>query len=73
MELLAAEAAGILLVDPQHGLRVVASSNEDAESMELLQLQADQGPCVDCVRSGAPVSVRTWPTQPGGGPFSPQR
>jgi GAF domain-containing protein len=57
VELLAADAAGILLVDPQHGLRVVASSNEDAELMELLQLQADQGPCVDCVRSGAPVSV----------------
>jgi transcriptional regulator with GAF, ATPase, and Fis domain len=57
VELLAADAAGILLVDPQLGLRVVASSDEDAELMELLQLQADQGPCLDCVRSGAPVSV----------------
>jgi hypothetical protein len=49
VELLAADAAGILLVDPQRGLRVVASSDEDAELMELLQLQADQGPCLDCV------------------------
>ncbi|WP_214371133.1 GAF and ANTAR domain-containing protein [Pseudonocardia sp. H11422] len=57
IELLAADAAGILLADPQGSLRVVASSNEDAELMELLQLQADQGPCVDCVRTGAPVSV----------------
>jgi transcriptional regulator with GAF, ATPase, and Fis domain len=57
VELLAADAAGILLVDSQRGLRVVASSNEDAELMELLQLQADQGPCVDCVRTGTQVSV----------------
>lgn len=57
VELLAVDAAGILLVDSQRGLRVVASSNEDAELMELLQLQADQGPCVDCVRTGTQVSV----------------
>jgi GAF domain/ANTAR domain len=57
VELLAADAAGILLIDPQRGLRVVASSDEDAELMELLQVQVDQGPCVDCVRTGAPVSV----------------
>ena len=25
--------------------------------MELLQLQSDQGPCLDCVRSGSPVNV----------------
>ena len=57
IDLLAADAAGILLADAQGSLRVVASSNEDAELMELLQLQADQGPCVDCVRTGTPVSV----------------
>jgi GAF domain/ANTAR domain len=57
VELLGADAAGILLVDSQRGLRVVASSNEDVELMELLQLQADQGPCVDCVRTGTQVSV----------------
>jgi len=36
---------------------VVASSREDAKVMELLQLQSDQGPCMDCCRTGAPVSV----------------
>ena len=25
--------------------------------MELLQLQSDQGPCLDCFRTAAPVSV----------------
>ena len=57
VELLAAEAAGILLTDPRQQLRVVAASSEDAELMELLQLQADQGPCLDCVHSAAAVSV----------------
>jgi GAF domain-containing protein len=46
-----------MLADSQRDLRVVASSSEDAEVMDLLQLQADEGPCVDCVRTGAPVSV----------------
>lgn len=46
VELLAADATGILLVDSQRTLRVVASSREDAELMELLQLQSDQGPCI---------------------------
>jgi hypothetical protein len=68
VELLAADAAGILLADSQCNLRVVASSNEDAKVMELLQLQTDQGPCVDCCRTRAPVCVpdladaaRRWP------------
>lgn len=56
-QLLAAEAAGILLVDQYGVLRVVASSDERSETFELLQLQAEQGPCVDCFRTASPVSV----------------
>jgi hypothetical protein len=55
--LLAADAAGIMLGDAHRQLRVVAASSEDAELMELLQLQNEQGPCLDCYRTGAPVSV----------------
>ncbi len=57
VELLAAESVGILLADAQATLRVVASTNEQTEWMELLQLQADEGPCVECFRTGAPVSI----------------
>ena len=46
----------------------MASSNEQTEWMELLQLQADQGPCVECFRTATPVSIadlaeatRRWP------------
>jgi GAF domain-containing protein len=55
--LLAADAAGIMLGDPHRQLRVVAASSEDAKLMELLQLQNEQGPCMDCYRTSAPVSV----------------
>jgi GAF domain-containing protein len=57
VELLAAESAGIVLADAQRNLRVVASTNEHTEWMELMQLQADEGPCVECFRTVAPVSV----------------
>ena len=57
VQLLAAESVGILVADAQATLRVVASTNEQTEWMELLQLQADEGPCVECFRAGAPVNV----------------
>jgi GAF domain-containing protein len=55
--LLAADAAGIMLVDPHGRLRVAASSNEESDWTELMQIQADEGPCIDCVRTGRPVTV----------------
>jgi GAF domain-containing protein len=57
VDLLDADAAGILLADAQDNLRVVASTNEQTEWMELLQLQSDEGPCVDCFRTATAVSV----------------
>ena len=57
VDLLGASAAGLLLADPRGELRVVAASSEQARLLELFQLQHDQGPCLDCFRSGEPVSV----------------
>jgi GAF domain-containing protein len=57
MTLLTADAAGILLVDPDGRLRVVASSSEESDWTELMQIQADEGPGVDCVRTGQPITV----------------
>ncbi len=55
VDLLDATACGILLTDPHGQLAVVAAQPERAESLELLQVHDDRGPCVDCVRTGEPV------------------
>jgi GAF domain-containing protein len=66
--LLSASAAGVMLADPRGGLRVAASSNEAAGLLELFQIQNDQGPCLDCFRTGQPVTAtdlagpgKRWP------------
>jgi transcriptional regulator with GAF, ATPase, and Fis domain len=50
-------SAGLLLADHHDVLHVVAASSEDTRNLELYQAQRDQGPCVDCFRSGEPVSI----------------
>src|SRR3954453_19297440 len=56
-ELLDVSATGVLLADPAGDLRVMAASSEQVRLLELFQLQNDQGPCLDCYRSGDPISV----------------
>jgi GAF domain-containing protein len=56
-QLLDVEAAALLLADPLDQLRLLAATSEQAHDLELFQLQADEGPCVDCYSTGQPVSV----------------
>jgi transcriptional regulator with GAF, ATPase, and Fis domain len=57
VQLLDVSAAGLLLADPRGELRVVAASSEAVRLLELFQLQNDQGPCLDCFRSGRPAAA----------------
>ena len=68
VRLLNVSAAGLLLTDQRGALRLVAASTEQTRLLELFQLQTDQGPCVDCFRTGQPVAVadlaaatKRWP------------
>lgn len=53
VELLGIAAAGIVLADARGELRTIAASDEHARLLELFALQHDEGPCVECCRSGA--------------------
>lgn len=56
VELLDVDAAGLLLAN-QHGrLQVIATSNEQVRLLELVQLQNDDGPCLDAFVTGTRVS-----------------
>src|SRR6202453_573787 len=57
VRLLDVSAAGLMLADPRGEPRVVAVSSEAVRVLELFQLQSDQGPCLDCFRSGRPVAA----------------
>jgi len=56
VDLLDADAAGIMLADQHGGLHVMASSAEEARLLELYELQNNEGPCLDCFRTGRPVA-----------------
>jgi GAF domain-containing protein len=55
--LLDVDAGGLLLADENGELQLVASTSERADFVEVMQLAAGMGPCVDCFTSGKAVSV----------------
>lgn len=56
-DVLAVDAVGLLLADGDGELQLLASTSERAEFVEVLQLDAGVGPCIDCYRSGRVVAV----------------
>jgi hypothetical protein len=55
VEVLDAAAAAVLLANGEDELRLLASSSERAQLLELHQLQRAEGPCLDSYRTGQPV------------------
>ena len=68
VHLLVVDAAGLVLANPSGTSNVMAATSEQARFLEVLQLHADSGPCLDCYRTGQPVNVDDltergrWPT-----------
>jgi GAF domain-containing protein len=68
VSLLGVSAAGVMLASPAGSLGLVASSSEAMRLLELFELQAQEGPCLDAFRTGEPVEhqnlqagVGRWP------------
>ena len=55
VSLLGVSAAGVMLASPAGSLGLVASSSEAMRLLELFELQAQEGPCLDAFRTGERV------------------
>jgi transcriptional regulator with GAF, ATPase, and Fis domain len=72
VELLRADAAGVILLDAHGVMHVVASTSDRAQLLELIELQNEEGPCLDCLDTGRAVvnvglaeAQQRWPTFTG--------
>jgi GAF domain-containing protein len=67
-EVVGASAAGIMLADGAQPLEMMAASSHKAEEIDLYEIQAGQGPCIDAYHTGRSVSsssaeeiIARWP------------
>lgn len=56
-EILGATAGGLMLTDSDGRLQLIASTSESADLVEVMQLSAGAGPCIECFTTGTAVSV----------------
>jgi GAF domain-containing protein len=52
------DAAGILLANREGGLGLAATTSEDAQLLDLFQVQQDAGPGLECYHTGSAVAVK---------------
>lgn len=55
VEAIDVDAAGVMLASPGGELQFIASSSESMRVLELLQIQVNEGPCVDCYKNGKAI------------------
>jgi transcriptional regulator with GAF, ATPase, and Fis domain len=68
LELLEVDAAGLMLIDANGELRLIASAPDMMHDLEVFELQSDEGPCLDTIRTGTAVinvdvqdATERWP------------
>ncbi len=72
VEILRAEAAGVMLADARGGLRLIASSDERMRLLELFEIQGAQGPCLDAFSTGRAVQASAADSRARWPVFAPQ-
>lgn len=75
VDVLGVSAAGLILEDGQGQRQLAVSTAESARLLDLYQLESDEGPGIECLRSGAPVRAGELAVDPhrGGGQGSTAR
>jgi len=63
IDLLEADAVGVMISDSGHLLHVVAASDEEMRTLEVFEIQADEGPCLDSWYSGRLVTADDLATE----------
>lgn len=56
VELLEADAVGLIMDDQRGQLQVLATTTHEARVLELFALQNSEGPCLDCFNAGEAVA-----------------
>jgi GAF domain-containing protein len=67
VKIVGASAAGVMLVSSSGKLQLVASSSEAMRVLEVFELQANEGPCLDAFRLGEYIEQKNL--EPGIGPW----
>ncbi|MET7698875.1 GAF domain-containing protein [Streptomyces sp. NPDC005485] len=63
VEIIGADGVGIMMATSRGDLRTMAVTDERTGFLELLELQAGEGPCLECYRKGMPVDSRDLDAQ----------
>jgi GAF domain-containing protein len=56
-QILDTDAGGLMLVDGDGHLQLMTSTSEAADFVEVMQIDAASGPCIECFATGSTISV----------------
>src|ERR1700692_1384546 len=73
VEAMEVDDVGVMLASPVGELQIIASSGDSMRVLELFQIHANEGPCVDCIRNGRVITNEALSETDGRWPmFAPQ-